>query len=1043
MAALDFPLNPTNGQIHTNLVTGSRFEFRQGAWHSLPKQPIVAFSLSDFEARRVANQLNFPENGFVEWGARPLEANVFGDIRCVNEGNFCWQAIQQCIFFGSAAPTIEDPLSQSQTHYPIVTVNGVHHYLACEEIGSARAATFFGTIVLFPKGEKGTRCYDTATGILTEYATPALAFAAETSTRKVLLSRKDLAILETWTESVSVLDVVFPFGNVQWGLLTDGVNDLNKSTYKGLQLVNNIQPSGYSSWMENQIAELTDFSLTTVGGFGMRWSTASAAERSLFLSDPTNNMFVDQATDVVYQRRFRIRVIKGLGEDWDCIDTQSNNIALRYDSFNFVKWQATSTSPVQYTDLDGESYWGGKTTNTYKPSYTAYNPRMGYITEEDIIASDCKAIPLFLVTRRNTGVYDPVHNPQGTSYRAGVSGDGAGYEWYEAGSKIPLSRADCFKQVDDGGDNTVGNIAPFGYTPDFGLRDNRLSSDAIWVTDIKDLRNYVRDPIDLNGILDAVADNDWLEEAPRFHLIGYAPPEVMTFAAKQSTFAAEGSDNQYIYFDGDVSSRIEYLDNITIELLDDSFHNQDTMRVKEVLYDNINDVTRIWLGFFDSTDIRHGGWVTFSRKAKHYSRLIEYKDVHGHPDRYPREWTGVIDYPNSVGVGVFTAGTTVLCDGGSLGGIVGNVYKCIWTGAPLNITLNSIDWSADAGFMDMGVLADFQKQCAFVTPVQTDQFTKSFQPDGTLKTWKPRMRRQEYSWDSVTTARVFKSSTRGVEWVDITGDVDTGLLVGATNGVEYTLAADEILCYVFFVEASPWNSLESAVLGYPDLDGSDTPDAVVSPNIYISCLGQDNAGAKLSSHLCGQYPDGDFDGVHTVVSILQQYLYVDNAYKIGHLPVIGALAPASSGIRCVYSLWDRNGEWWAKVYYESLRYDVTNVAYTDNGTTCDDTTGAYTKDAVYKVIQSGSGLQGKLLLATADLASTVEWSTVRLLSGTVMVTEAGDVLTGFELWVGSGWGVADYFVLAGGVTTQIDHNGLEMRKGQQLTRLPWLKRRSR
>ncbi|MDG1858516.1 MAG: hypothetical protein P8I94_05410, partial [Emcibacteraceae bacterium] len=128
---------------------------------------------------------------------------------------------------------------------------------------------------------------------------------------KPLASRQDFVFLEAWHEKISDKDWFCPLGNSQFGASTfEGISGLSNTTIA----------QGYSAFGEWD---------TDTKGYGHTWSTMSEAEKLIAIQNPENNIYRDG--DDLIQVRYRVRVIKGLGDDWARVTpdaTGSNQISL-------------------------------------------------------------------------------------------------------------------------------------------------------------------------------------------------------------------------------------------------------------------------------------------------------------------------------------------------------------------------------------------------------------------------------------------------------------------------------------------------------------------------------------------------------------------------------------------------------------------------------------------------------------------------------------------------------------------------------------------
>lgn len=275
------------------------------------------------------------------------------------------------------------------------------------------------------------------------------------------ISRSDLVFLETWHEDVSEKDFVYPLGNVQYlGGVTDGMSAIISGAFSGsstYSLFGNWQASG------------------ALVGKGYVWSGMSDAQKRAFVSNPENNCYLDG--DKVIQVRYRIRVVAGMGDNWDSVnDTEyftkysTANSSLVY--LNNYSWVVPKGKRVS---INNEFESAGLIAGYFVGSKHALNPFLSNSTVGHFTASNttttpytavayegkCYALPIALVHRRNQGGYNATYNPHGTRTM----------------TMSPTSIADCF--------NSANYNASTGYIGTSTSRPDGLFYDQISVEDFK------------------------------------------------------------------------------------------------------------------------------------------------------------------------------------------------------------------------------------------------------------------------------------------------------------------------------------------------------------------------------------------------------------------------------------------------------------------------------------------------------------------------------------------------------------------------------
>ncbi|MBQ4864470.1 hypothetical protein J8L98_22520 [Pseudoalteromonas sp. MMG013] len=297
------------------------------------------------------------------------------------------------------------------------------------------------------------------------------------TTESVITSRKDLVFLESWHEKIADKDVVYPLGNVQYGA----------TAYQGIGLLNNLVAQGYSAFGE------WDGNTT---GHGAKWSGLSEANRAKLLANPAHNIYYDPVAKAYIQVRYRVRVVEGLGDDWQAVnahmsdtgnptnwlayrDADNQRIKQRGKEITFTDFQAGNSGSVLFRGKAYEKSGGWESNRAGEFQSATYNVGIAH-------EGKCNAIPIALVQRMNQGAYHPSYNPMGTSKRR-IRG-GYYYYWYENhGSLTDInSESDCFDiNANNGGGNGANGSLGFGYT---GRSDQYKHYDAIYAGQIEDLR---------------------------------------------------------------------------------------------------------------------------------------------------------------------------------------------------------------------------------------------------------------------------------------------------------------------------------------------------------------------------------------------------------------------------------------------------------------------------------------------------------------------------------------------------------------------------
>ena len=312
------------------------------------------------------------------------------------------------------------------------------------------------------------------------------------------ISRQDLVFLETWHEDIAEKDIVYPYGNIQYrGGDTDGLSGIADGSFAGADTY-----SLFGNWQD--AGDLV--------GKGYRWSQLSEADKIKLASNPDNNIYKDG--DKWVQVRYRVRVIKGLGNEWENPTHDSTAYiwyrkaysALGYPAgYNSVTcpimkktYRATIEDDIALLTSDNNKFFGNTLVSPeyYNNSEQRYSIFSGFSEEGSY------ALPIALVQRRNTGIYHPVYNPEGTAliaYDDGSTGLDA-VEWWQVPDDYISSLADCFEPnkiaTYNPGTGSVGTLANIqdGYyvtgtiaSGKSGRSDN-LFGDEVNERDVEDLR---------------------------------------------------------------------------------------------------------------------------------------------------------------------------------------------------------------------------------------------------------------------------------------------------------------------------------------------------------------------------------------------------------------------------------------------------------------------------------------------------------------------------------------------------------------------------
>ncbi|MBB1420067.1 hypothetical protein H5187_22885 [Pseudoalteromonas sp. SG44-1] len=403
------------------------------AYHPFP----WAMRKVEFEARRAANNEKFAASGFVHLGK---QYDIGDGSNVVNQG--LWMPTytpEDANSFYLGRSNTESSTGDSKTSNPQLNISGVTTMLGrLSVIHNGRVK------VKLPPAEDGTCTYDSATGVSITHATPAIAFASETTTNKVVTDRVDMWGFEAFLREINDADP-FVYAN---GLIQSQATSIN-----GVPTVtDNVRPTTYFAWYEGD---------TTSAGKGVNWQTATEAQRIAIASDPDNNIYFDDSTGKFYQWCVRGRSFFGLtNQDWDRIDSVSTYLTYK----SGTKGAGVQPQGVRNTD-DGYRYDSqfALYVSAASPELVregiiekgAYKVRVSGDGTNDTLygsAGECHFLVCGTVNRLNKGAYHPSFNPLGASLFEGTNQGGS--FWYGNNAPNLSSKLQCFTEI------SVNNSSP-------------------------------------------------------------------------------------------------------------------------------------------------------------------------------------------------------------------------------------------------------------------------------------------------------------------------------------------------------------------------------------------------------------------------------------------------------------------------------------------------------------------------------------------------------------------------------------------------------
>jgi len=268
-----------------------------------------------------------------------------------------------------------------------------------------------------------------------------------TTRAKQTVSRTDAVFIETWHELVQEKDIVYPLGNSQWTAgNTDGLSGITEGVFSGAETY-----SLFGNWQENG----------SLVGKGYVWSTLSQEDRLKFSSNKDNNVYMSK--DGLVQVRYRVRVVKGFGNEWHTGSDRNKRFNYSTSQFDLYPGFTCLNSVLEpkgklvISDDNTNSSLGHKifyetsslshSTYTYiKNGYpgTLISPiSNGYSSYDKSKTGKVKGVKLMLIQRKNQGAYEPTYNPEGCA----IFSDGK--KWFET-SDSRSNIKDCFNNAFEG-----------------------------------------------------------------------------------------------------------------------------------------------------------------------------------------------------------------------------------------------------------------------------------------------------------------------------------------------------------------------------------------------------------------------------------------------------------------------------------------------------------------------------------------------------------------------------------------------------------------
>lgn len=596
---------------------------------------------------------------------------------------------------------------------------------------------------------------------------------------------------------------------------------------------------------------------TVTQGYGHIWGALTAAEKRSAVNEPLSN--IENADGQLYQHQYEIKV---------------EVVADSVGSLADLGWTPDAADKGLYRKtIDGVDY---------------------------------EAVPIALVSRRNQGAYHPVFNAQGCSVVKSASVFG-GNHWYEsAASDIGSTYEAMIPRVGD--ENLPGffSVNPGSIAANNPSRPDGKFYDAIYASDVKDVRNNANKVTDLNRTLSrelqrAIAGElrgtEKSKKIVRAWKIGANYPwqghQVIQAAGSGGSMGGEPLDT-YISV---TSAGAQYLKYYGWDGAADK-HKFNLMPEYESVSLPVSDLPDDgWLIKLEDADTQSSGEILCC-------------DIIGDPANYFR---GHYTHKSNAGSQTIATGDVVLVVDGKLGsvsheGVAGHFYE--WLGS---------DWTGDLGFgawygeaslwKDLGPdrPGSWLKDGVFGTPLLVHPDTgASLVPDGSIKDYK-------LSRKALDVKLVLRDNAdKGNTWVDVTAGW-AGELEDSANSKVSALHSDYAWVVFYTTKANGWEAADNAeVLALGDVSGMSTKYRADFISHLIDKVGTSNS-------LGGYALDGL--GVRGYERMLNKALRNTTEQAPVH-DVLTLASDVSPAVKLLPYLTRENGRLYLQALFKELKFDV-------------------------------------------------------------------------------------------------------------------------
>jgi hypothetical protein len=294
------------------------------------------------------------------------------------------------------------------------------------------------------------------------------------------------------------------------------------------------------------------------------------------------------------------------------------------------------------------------------------------------------------------------------------------------------------------------------------------------------------------------------------------------------------------------------------------------------------------------------------------------------------------------------------------------------------------------------------------TPLLVSEEGASMLPDGTTTTFK-------LSNKATAVQQVLKSTDSGATWATASYTLNS-----TANTITFSTApaVDDLIMVNYTTTDNPtYPAVNSECLEIGDVLG------IAKHNVGISTLVKNVIGKVSTSTSFPQvtntnvinytFDDADFSGSTPDGGLVSNL-------PVTHNPV--NLLQADVAVKALFTLSQENGRYVCDVKFKEMKWDTGNDAWSDTGSLTAVNGTTMTQYNIYKVTQSGSAMEGRLVYILAPSVQINDWAVLSVIDGKI-VTDSGVTYTTMRLWDGNGWGDDNKIDIVDNVTTTTDDNG--------------------